>query len=204
MYICLSVFSQFSFFSQYCVRAYMIHVHSHIHYLVVVMIPGTAPPAKARLFDESIVALSMLGTARSTPLPKRGSSSQRSREEEIWCRLVDELSWLCDYKCGGKTVTSIAVQKTVSGHVFWFASNRGSRAAIEDHLRWILSELESVATTCSTSIEKVRWRLFSKSLAFSRRRVEFYWKQLHAMVLALRESSAEFQQGRYSHASSRA
>lgn len=124
--------------------------------------------------NEHIIALSMLGSRLSVQRPQSAARHSLSETERRWCCVLDELSWLGDYRTGGKSVTSIAAQATGVGNIFWFASNRTTRYCIKQHLRWILQELQFYASNLERDTPKTQWRLFTRSIVFSRRRVESY------------------------------
>lgn len=145
--------------------------------------------------DENVVTLSMLGTVPSAQHSQGSTRRTLSEVERKWCCLLDELSWLCDYKTGGKSVTSVAAQTTATGNVFWFASNKDTRLLIERQLRWILAELQLIATNDTVDSEEVRWRLFKRSIVFNHRRVEFYWEKMHSLVQSAGLSSTDRQKG---------
>lgn len=136
----------------------------------------------ASRLDANVVTLSMLGTVRSAQHSQSRTRRVLSEIEGKWCCLLDVLSWLCDYKTGGKSVTSVAAQATSTGNVFWFASNKDTRVLVKRQICWILGELQSIATSDTVDSEDVQWRLFKRSVAFSHRRVESYWDRLHSLV----------------------
>lgn len=149
----------------------------------------------AQHLDGNVITLSMLGTIASARRSQNSVRSLLSEVEKKWCSLLDELSLLCDYKTGGKSVTSVAAQTTALGNVFWFASKQGTTFSIESQLRWILSQLQMVATCHETESQAIRRRLFKRCVAFNHRRVEFYWLQLHSLVQNAYQISTDMQKG---------
>lgn len=146
--------------------------------------------------DDNVITLSMLGTVSSAQRSQNGSRGSLSEIENKWCCVLDELSWLCDYRTGGKSVTSVAAQVTTTGLVFWFANNRGPQPLVKRHLKWILQELRSMAVNDQGGSKETLWRLFRKSLVFSRRRVESYWAKLYSLLEHV-ASSTEKQKGMF-------
>lgn len=132
--------------------------------------------------DDYVVSLSMLGTARLVRRHQISGREPLSEEIKTWRCLLDELSWLCDYKTGGRSVTSIAAEATVSGSIFWFASNGTAQSRVKNQLKWILQELGSIKTTGTTGSKDVQRRIFKNSVEFSYRRIELYWSKLQALI----------------------
>lgn len=158
----------------------------------------SAPDIRATMssrLDENVIALSMLGTVPSAQRSQSHARRMLFGAEQKWCCLLDEISWLCDYQTGGKSVTSVAVQGTATGNVFWFASNKETRTLVKNHLRWILGELQSMAANGTVNGEEIQWRLFKKSVAFNHRRVESYWERLRSLVQHTGLSGLDEQRG---------
>lgn len=149
--------------------------------------------------DENVITLSMLGTISEAQLSQGSARRKLSEVERKWCCLLDELSLLCDYRTGGKSVTSVAAQSRAKEIVFWFASNQETRSLIKRQLQWILLELQKVSLYRSIDSKAVLWRLFKKSVLFNRRRVESYWSRLDSLVQNAYQISTERQKGDYGY-----
>lgn len=125
-------------------------------------------------FYEALVIFSMLGR------PTRPTKKERPRPQ--WHEFLDHLSWLCDFECGGKTVTSIAVETSSSGPVFWVAMNKRPRERAVNHLKWVLSELDNLCRDHEIQAQDVQTNIFLESVRLSRRRVKYYRKNLIGLV----------------------
>lgn len=151
-----------------------------------------------RSLDESVVALSMLGSRPSVQKSQNAMRSSLSEVEHRWCCLLDELSWLCDYRTGGKSVTSIAAQTTVTGNIFWFANNKSLQLPVQRHLQWLLQVLQSHVAHRESNARETHWKLFQKSVVFNRRRIEHYHDKI-SLLSACLTSNAESQNGVSAH-----
>lgn len=100
---------------------------------------------------------------------------------QIRChRFLDNLSWLCDYRTGGRTVSSIAVEETPQGPIYWLAANESPDKKVRDHLERILQQLDSLASSEEASAVELAIR--RQSIQFSREKVKHYFRQLGKAV----------------------
>lgn len=120
--------------------------------------------------------------------PTRGSRKHEMPLEstdgsfQIRChRFLDDLSWLCDYRTGGRTVSSIAVEETPQGPIYWLAANESPRKKVRDHLKRILQQLESLASPAGEA-SAVELAICQQSIQFSRDKVRHYVRQLGKFV----------------------
>lgn len=61
-------------------------------------------------------------------------------------RLSRNLAYICDYRKGGKTTTSIGIEDSTSSYVFWVATNDpGNQGRLMDFLRSILHRLRDIS-----------------------------------------------------------
>jgi hypothetical protein len=75
-------------------------------------------------FYEAVVLLSLLGPQEEFRISRSSLTANAEAARTPWHEFLDHLSWLGDYKCGGKTVTSIAVEALSHGSTFWVACNQ--------------------------------------------------------------------------------
>lgn len=133
-------------------------------------------------FHEGVTLLSLSGPLEEVrTFGARGNSSVVV-EQTLWHDFLDELSWLGDNECGGKTVTSIAAEASRKGTRFWVASNQRPQAKSLGHLQWILRELQKFVRTTNPSLEDVRRRIFNASIRSSFLKVDNYSRQLRAHI----------------------
>ncbi len=125
-------------------------------------------------FYEALIIFSLLGPS-TTP-------ARKPRPKSPWHEFLDHLSWLCDFECGGKTVTSLGVQEATSGPVFWMAMNTRLRKRAVDHLKSVLSELSRLCYDPETEVREVQSSILSKSVIISRKKVDHYKKCLTRSV----------------------
>ena len=146
-----------------------------------------------RNLDEITVLLSMSGPSQQFRFERHHIVIDMNDLSARWHLFLDNLSWLCDYRPGGKTVASIAAEKTDAGSKFWLATNASGISMVKKHLNCVLQEVQSLATNPSTEVEDVRYRIFRRSITFSHQRIEFYSNTLCALTQqahSLRETAS--------------
>lgn len=159
------------------------------------------PKYLRRKFDDLVVVLSMLGTSTLPQTQKHKIKNIESKLQQRWRHILDELSWLGDYKTHGKTVVSIAAQHikgkytegryTKPHYVFWLASNHPELGPIQRHLEFVLGELGKVANNDQEQADLVRAEMFRASVRFSWARVENYARSLGLFVERLNDLSTQ-------------
>ena len=103
-------------------------------------------------------------------------ANPRSRETRmIWRRFLDDVSWLCDNKHGGETVSAVAAQSLSDGNKFWLVS-KSERSF--DHLSWVLTELKAVDGSTDEEVLVIGMAIAEKSVLFSKDKVKNYLKFL--------------------------
>ncbi|KAM3422067.1 hypothetical protein BST61_g2443 [Cercospora zeina] len=103
-----------------------------------------------RLLHDHIVAKELVqyvAVEHVTSFIRPGTGIPFKPEQKTWHRFLDEICHLCDFKSGGKTVRSIAVENASNGDViFWAASIYTDSAAFKAHLETLLEELKSLVS----------------------------------------------------------
>ena len=135
-----------------------------------------------RSFYEGVVLLSLLGPLEEFKTSRSVLKSNIEAGRTPWHDFLDHLSWLGDYKCGGKTVTSIAAEALPRGSRFWIACNQRPQTKSFEHLCWILHEIQSLVNDSSTDLERVQHRIIKKSIQFSCLRVKNYGRKLCGFI----------------------
>src|SRR5947207_9224995 len=74
-------------------------------------------------FYEPLVLLRVLDPTRGVQNTNRGPDSTFDTLQDLRRKFLDQLSWTCDYKHGGDTVSAIAAEETPQGTRFWLAAN---------------------------------------------------------------------------------
>jgi hypothetical protein len=95
-----------------------------------------------------------------------------------WHRFLDYLSWLCDSKCGGQTVISIAVEWFEGTARFWIATNGPDIDRHVAHLESLLAHLVGIQTASDQALEAATRDIFADSITFNRLRVHDYSRKL--------------------------
>jgi hypothetical protein len=102
-----------------------------------------------------------------------------------WEEFLDSLSWLCDEKPGGKTVTSIAISDSTSSPIIWIACNDKSNDQRVVHLRHIFEILRRLDEHSASSHESVAAAVVRDCVNRSYRRVLNYSNRLESKLKEL-------------------
>jgi hypothetical protein len=108
-----------------------------------------------------------------------------------WEEFLDCLSWLCDEKPGGKTVTSIAISESTAGPIVWIACNDKSNDQRVVHLGKIFETLRQLDEQHSASSrESVAAAVAKDCVNRSYRRVLNYRNRLESKLKELESMRA--------------
>jgi hypothetical protein len=138
--------------------------------------------SKSRLlhrFYEPLVLLDVLDPTRGKRNSRLSSDLGSDSSYNLWCRFLDQLSWMCDYKRGGDTVSAIAAEETTNGPTFWLAANKNSEKKAKPHLEWILGQLESLP---GRVIKEVEEEILIRCIKFSENKVKNYSRKLCNLI----------------------
>ena len=127
-----------------------------------------------RRFYEPLVLLNVLDPTRGAQRPDLITDRGLDEHSKLWRNFLDQLSWLCDSEKGGDTVTAIGAQKTVQGSIFWLASNSNSRKKGQDHLKWVLAQLNRLYAGDSMSTIELENQITTRCINLSSRRIKTY------------------------------
>jgi hypothetical protein len=129
-------------------------------------------------FYEPLVLLSILEPTRGDLEPNSTSRFNTAESYNLWHKFLDQISWLCDYKKGGTTVSSIAVQATIQGPTYWLAANSNPSAMAKPHLEWVLGELTNLHNLSPDQLQIVEDEIVARSIAFSSEKIKTYGRLL--------------------------
>jgi len=135
-----------------------------------------------RRFYEPLVLLRVLDPTRGAQKCPPISDPSSDDMSELWHKFLDHLSWVCDYKKGGVTVSAIAAQSTPAGPIFWLAANKNPARKVILHLEWVLVRLESAHDASSQKLEELGREITHQCIEFSRNRVKEYGKRLCNLI----------------------
>jgi hypothetical protein len=107
-----------------------------------------------------------------------------------WEEFLDSLSWLCDEKPGGKTVTSIAISESTAGPIIWIACNDKSNDQRVVHLGNIFETLRQLDEHSASSRESVAAAVAKDCVNRSYRRVLNYSNRLESKLKELESMRA--------------
>jgi hypothetical protein len=136
----------------------------------------------SRNFYEAVVLQSLLGAKEEFRISRSSLKDGRKAARMPWHDFLDHLAWLGDYKCGGKTVTSIAAESLSYGPIFWIACNQQPKAKALDHLEGVLQELQSLSNSSKADPEHVQRQIFKNSIRFNYLRVQNYARKLCGFI----------------------
>jgi hypothetical protein len=136
-------------------------------------------------FYEPLQLLSILNKDRGSGEVDLPTEPQSSEARMIWRRFLDNLSWLCDNKHGGETVSAVAAQSLSEGTKFWLVS-KFERSF--DHLKWVLFELQTVDGKTDEEASRIGLEIAEKSILFSEDKIDNY---LRFLKIAYRKARGE-------------
>lgn len=134
-------------------------------------------------FYEPLVLLYTLGRTRG----EHTSTEIFSQEHMTFLPLKDlrriflkELAYMCDFDKGGETVTALGLQSTPQGHIFWVASNAGSKPKTIDFLRSLLTKVMHMSANATTM--ECTEEVASQCIAFATPRIKKYRNHLKPLL----------------------
>lgn len=136
-------------------------------------------------FYGSLLLLRLLTPRRPSGVSARNGLSNVNKYRNAWQKFLDKLAWLADHRCGGQTVTAIAVEKTTRGPKYWVAGNNQVRQEAVDHIQDVVMQLERVDANDPQGIDVLMRQIAKKSMEFSWPRVRDYRRRLKATLNAI-------------------
>ncbi|EMD66388.1 hypothetical protein COCSADRAFT_169339 [Bipolaris sorokiniana ND90Pr] len=134
-------------------------------------------------FYEPLVLLYTLGRTRGDHV-RAATPSQKDIAHlpllDIRRMFLNDLAYMCDYDKGGETVTAIGLQSTPQKHIFWVASNTGSKAKTIEFVRSILAQIIHISAASKAS--QPATELASQCIAFSTLRIKKYRNLLKPLL----------------------
>jgi len=132
-----------------------------------------------RRFYEPLILLSVIDPTRGANQLDMSSDHDLQGQRKLWRDFLDQLSFLCDAKKGGDTVTAIAVQRTFEHPIMWLASNSSTRNSTirvkaKIHVEWILSQLEGLNEAGTATVDFIENEIILRCIQFSSSRVDTY------------------------------
>jgi heterodisulfide reductase subunit A-like polyferredoxin len=110
-----------------------------------------------------------------------GKNQRNDVKRKIWQRFLDDLCYLCDTECGGRTTVSIAVSESQRGQCFWISANGKLQKAV-DQLKLILKELDSIQENQNTNLEEVKDKVLVAGIGRSSMKVRNYLRELRRYI----------------------
>jgi hypothetical protein len=134
-------------------------------------------------FYEPLVLLYTLGPTRGdhvrTAVPLRDNIPHLPLLD-LRRMFLSDLAYICDYNKGGETVTVIGLQSTPQKHIFWVASNVGSKTKTIKFLRSLLTQIVHILATPDTANHAAE--LASQCVAFATPRIRKYLSHLKPLL----------------------
>ena len=149
----------------------------------------SVPTAKLmHRFYEPLQLLTILNPDRGNGEVDLPANPSSGKGRLLWRRFLDNLSWLCDNKHGGETVSAVAAQSLAAGNTFWLVS-KSERSF--DHLKWVVSELQAVRENKSEGVVLSTGLVLAEhSIAFSKDKVKNYLRFLGIAYSKAKEESS--------------
>ena len=110
-----------------------------------------------------------------------GKNQRNDVKRKIWQRFLNDLCYLCDTECGGRTTVSIAVSESQRGQCFWISANGKLQKAV-DQLKLILKELDSFQENQNTNLEEVKDKVLVAGIGRSSMKVRNYMRELRRYI----------------------
>jgi hypothetical protein len=129
-------------------------------------------------FYEPLVLLRVLDPTRGAQNSSMVPDSRSDTSQDLRRKFLDQLSWTCDYKHGGDTVSAIAAEANPQGTIFWLAANTNPRQRVLPHLQWILRQLEDSSSVSEEETEELGNKITARCIEFSKDKVKNYRRQL--------------------------
>ena len=136
-------------------------------------------------FYEPLVLLEVLDPTRGAQNAHSFPDSKSDTSQDLRRKFLDQLSWTCDYKRGGESVSAIAAEANPRGTVFWLAANTDSRGRVLSHLKWILEQLEQSFNASDQATVELENKITAKCIEFSKEKVKNYSRQLRNCIETL-------------------
>lgn len=121
-----------------------------------------------RLF-EPLILLSVLGVTRgahSTTTQRDAGPNDKARR-----RLLQNLSYMCDFDKGGPSTTSIGLEEQEDRYNFWVSSNKAFAEKIVSFLDSIIEYLRDMTKMETKPTEDTVRTLVNKSIIFAKKRI---------------------------------
>jgi hypothetical protein len=138
-------------------------------------------------FYEPLVLLSILEPTRGDREPHFASGFDTVESYHLWHKFLDQISWLCDYESGGKTVSAIAVQATPQGPTYWLSTNSDPTTKALPHLEWVLRRLANLRELSSDQLGIVEDEIVASSITHSSDKVKTYSRWLFKSIKCVME-----------------
>lgn len=133
-------------------------------------------------FYEPLVLLRTLDPTRGAQNANMVPDSRSDTSQDLRRKFLDQLSWTCDYKHGGDTVSAIAAEANPQGTIFWLASNTNPNQKVLPHLEWILKQLEDSPSMSEQETEELENKITTRCIEFSKDKVKNYRRKLCFLI----------------------
>ena len=143
-------------------------------------------------FYEPLVLLYVLDRTQGDHISRQDLERLPSGEIsllELQRRLLDSLSYVCDYDKGGDTTTAIAVASAPL--TYCVASNENPAEEVVPFLRLLLTQLKELYNLDPQQLSESESSILRYCVNFSKKRVKTYWKLLGDSLTRCRKESLE-------------
>ena len=144
-----------------------------------------------RRFYEPLVLLKVLDPTRGAHRPDLVTERGLDEHSKLWRNFLDQLSFVCDSKKGGDTVTAVAAQSTNEIPIYWLASNSKSVNTAQKHLEWIFARLNSLHSASPISKDQLQKEINARCIEFSSRRIKTYVTSLLKAIVRVQRITKE-------------
>lgn len=142
-------------------------------------------------FYEPLVLLYVLDRTQGDHISRQDPERLPSGEislPELQRRLLDALSYACDFDKGGDTTTAIAVSEPLT---YYVASNENSAEEVVPFLRSLLRRLGELYEVDPQRLSESENSILEYCVDFSEKRVQTYWRLLRESLTKCRKDPLE-------------
>lgn len=134
-------------------------------------------------FHEPLVLLYTPGRTRgghtNVAMPPREDLANLPLKD-IRRMFLNELTYMCDYDKGGETVSALALQDTPQKHIFWVASNTGSKMKVVEFLNSLFTKV--LHMEAAPNIPQLVAEVASQCISFATPRIKKYRSHLKPLL----------------------
>ena len=133
-------------------------------------------------FYQKLVLHKILAPYNGSHIPRKSEQEHEVvNEQELRRNFLDRLSYLCDIRKEGGTVTASALQELLHGNVLWLAANEGISTEVKAFGEWTFERLRDM-TGNNVSMSRTQKTILKRAFALANQRISFYQSHLRKKI----------------------